>query len=125
MRYSSHVSLFSTGPALLATTANLAVAVVLTDGKGDEDVVATLDTNSLGIEVSVVVLLDVVEDPELLPDPPSAPPMYSGGPGIVYRGRGLIQLSWWTLSGVYNSVASTPLGFDVFEPSIWRFTHCA
>lgn len=93
MRYSLHVSLSSTGSALLATTTNLAVTVVLTNGKRDEDVVVTLVTNALGSEISGVVLLDVIEDPELLADPPSATPVYSGGPGMVYRGRGLIQIS--------------------------------
>ncbi len=89
--YGSHVSLLSTCSALLAFAATIAVEVA--DGRADEDAAVKLVTNPLEVGISVAVLLDVIEDPELLPDPPPAPPVYSDGPGIVYAGRGLIQIS--------------------------------
>ncbi len=89
LRHSSHVSL--TGSALLAIAATIAGAVA--EGRADEDAVETLVTKPLGIDGATAVLLDMTGVPELLPDPPPAPPVYSGGPGIIYVGKGLIQIS--------------------------------
>jgi len=120
--YGSHVSSLSTDSALLAVAATVAAAVA--DERVDDDAMYKIVTDPLGIDVSAALLLDVKENSELLPDPPPASPVYSGGLDLVYVGRGLIQISQWTLSGVYNSVAGTPFGFAVPGPWFKRLIHC-